>query len=731
MTTKTLDQLRRAFPGGEIKTGYYTIKCPVCESDDGKTGVKVEGDHIGGVSCFHDGGKHNTEATAKVYAAIDSGTVVRSKASAQPKRKSLENTCASWGWPDEWQPITETTRAILAASRCKPVAKEDSYTPRLETLVTRGFREKRDKGRIRFAYPTNINGELRLCKSAFCDIREGEGRRKWPQFAPTAEIPTNLLFGIDEAFPTRVWVPKMVRNEEGLHISTEGEWREPTAYIKAPAVFITEGQWDALVLHELGYPAVSIGCDKQKEILPELVERLLRHAHRVYLVPDKGAESTMDDIARLFPPERCFVVEMQGAKDISELRQKLTEVEPSWAGGENLKPIRTALDDMIARKRTGKATEPERVALGYKLTRMSDYKPKQLEFFWPSKIPKNKVAVFAGEPGAAKSLVTCFLAEVQSTGGCFPGEDAPSLKPAEVLMMYCEDDTEDTVLPRLIAVGADTDRVHEFKITKVAKDGTAEERHLALDTDLHLLRQCLRDNPGIRLVTVDPITNYTGAAKITDEKAMREVLTPLKELAAEYEITIILVAHLNKRSDVSALNRVLGAVAMTGVARSAWIFAADDEAPDDGFDHGLMLQGKTNNSRRAKQGLKYTVKTKKLAQLPEDALPVPYIEWNGESDMTADDALDTSSGKKSEKAVKRHEAEALLKSVLANGPKFVEEVENIAAARHVSDATLRRAKKSLKVQWGKEKGKQDGRIYWHLPGDGRLPTMSSNEDGNF
>jgi AAA domain len=311
-----------------------------------------------------------------------------------------------------------------------------------------------------------------------------------------------------------------------------------------------------------------------------------------------------------------------------------------------------------------KKAEPEPTKDDYKLTRMSEYTPKALEWFWPGKIPKNKIAMFAGEPGAAKSLVTCSLAAVQSTGSCLPGEIEPSLKPAEVMMMYCEDDTEDTVLPRLIAVGADTNRVNELKITKVAKNGTKEERHVALDTDLEILRRCLRDNPGIRLVTVDPITNYTGSAKITDEKAMRDVLTPLKELAGQHEVTIILVAHLNKRSDVNALNRVLGAVAMTGVARSAWLFAADEDAPDDGFDHGLMLHGKLNVGRKAKQSLKYTIKTKKLAGLPEKAEAVPYIEWNGESEQTAEDVLDTSSGKKSEKAGKRQEAEALLRSVL-------------------------------------------------------------------
>lgn len=719
--TRTFEQLRRAFPDGKLSGSKYNLdECPHCNKR-GKCCVFIESDgvHIAGTSCFHQGADHNKEATAKVHAVIDSGNILRSTAPKQT-RQSLDNTTASWGWPDKWKPMTEQSRAILAASR------SHSYTPRLETLLAFGFRERPSAdGRIRFAYPINRDGVLQFCKSAFCDIRKDEKRRAWPQFSPTGTIASNLLFGMDEAFPA---LPS------GTILAAP-----------APAVFITEGQWDALTLHELGYPAVSIGCDKQKNIAPEFVDQLLHNAHRVYLVPDVGAESTMDELARLFPAERCFIVEMRGAKDISELREKLAAPsnDAAYTGEigellfksplpqpENLKPIHEALDGMIDRKRMGKSSEPERVSLEYKLTRMSEYKPKPLEWFWPGKIPKNKIAMFAGEPGAAKSLVTCWLAAVQSMGGCLPGEKEPSLKPAEVAMMYCEDDTEDTVLPRLIAVEADCDRVHDLKITKVAEDGTKEERHLALDTDLHILRKCLRDNPGIRVATIDPITNYTGSAKITDEKAMRDVLTPLKELAAEHAVTIILVAHLNKRSDVNALNRVLGAVAMTGVARSAWLFAADEEAPEDGFDHGLMLHGKLNVARKAKQSLKYTIKTKKIAELPEDAEAVPYIEWNGASEMTAEDVLDTSSGKRSEKATKRHEAEALLRSLLSDGPKFATEIENIATARGITDATLRRAKKSLKVQSEKEKGTANGRIYWCLPGDGRLPIQSA-DDANY
>jgi hypothetical protein len=489
--------------------------------------------------------------------------------------------------------------------------------------------------------------------------------------------------------------------------------------IELNTVVLVEGESDTITLAYNGIPTLGVpgapnGWRDEFAKVP-----VLAAARRILFIeePDEASAKLTKKIAASFEPGKVWRVKLP-VKDASDLWTR----NPKEFATEWQRAVSAAASVIPTNDTT--AVEGER---HYMLTRMSERTPKALEWFWPGKIPKNKVAMFAGEPGAAKSLVTCSLAALQSTGSCLPGEVMPSLNVAEVAMLYCEDDTDDTVLPRLIASGADLTRIHELKVKRIAQDGTEEERHLALDTDLAILRECLRENPKIRLVTIDPITNYTGAAKITDEKAMRDVLTPLKELASEREVTIILVAHLNKRSDVNALNRVLGAVAMTGVARSAWLFAADEDAPDDGFDHMLMLHGKLNVGRKAKQSLKYSIKTKDIAELPPEADAVPYIEWNGESEQTAEDVLDTSSGKKSEKAGKRQEGVAFLRSMLGGGPRLADEVNNAAAARSISEATLRRAKKDLKVQSEKERGTPNGRIYWRLAGDGRLP-MSSNDE---
>jgi hypothetical protein len=60
-----------------------------------------------------------------------------------------------------------------------------------------------------------------------------------------------------------------------------------------------------------------------------------------------------------------------------------------------------------------------------------------------------------------------------------------------------------------------------------------------------------------------------------------ECRAPLAELADKTGVTFRLVMHFNKRADVSALYRIIGAVEMSGVARAVWLCAPDPD--DEGF----------------------------------------------------------------------------------------------------------------------------------------------------
>lgn len=346
----------------------------------------------------------------------------------------------------------------------------------------------------------------------------------------------------------------------------------------------------------------------------------------------------------------------------------------------------------------------------YTVQWMSEIVPKPITWFWPGRIPRGKITVFAGQPGTGKSLISVALAALATTGRPFPDENSDVQRaPENVLMFFCEDDAEDTVVPRLKVAGADVSRVARIKVPDVS-GASKEEREFAFDTDRKILVDFLDKHPDVKLVIVDPISNYTGKIKSNDEQQLRSVLVPLAGIAAERGVTLVFIAHFNKRADVETLGKVMGAVAMTGVARSAWLFIEDKDAPE-GQERYLMLEGKSNLARKQK-GLEYTIVAKPF--FPPPAQEVPLIEWGKVTDVKASDRIGAVNAFDDE-GTKLKAAEEWLGGFLAGGRKPQAEVRK-AMSETISWRTMETAKKNLGVI-SKPTG---GCWYWSLP-DKPLP----------
>ena len=81
--------------------------------------------------------------------------------------------------------------------------------------------------------------------------------------------------------------------------------------------------------------------------------------------------------------------------------------------------------------------------------------------------------------------------------------------------------------------------------------------------------------------------------------------------------------------------------------------------------------------------------------------------------ITATEALEAAGGGSRAKA--RDEAKDLLLSRLALGPVKAKDIEAEAKANCISTATLKRAKRELKIKAWMEKGKSAGDWYWEMP----------------
>ena len=346
------------------------------------------------------------------------------------------------------------------------------------------------------------------------------------------------------------------------------------------------------------------------------------------------------------------------------------------------------------------------------LDRLVKEKTKSIDWLWREVIPQHKVTVFGGNPGVGKSIVSLDLAARISAGLDFPDGSPNTHGPMEVMLLFCEDDAADTVVPRLKAAGANLDNLMRIRVQEPGKD-KPRDRQFALDTDLPLLEKALALHPDTGLVIIDPISSYIGETDMNKEQKIRMVLTPLVELVERKGVTVILVAHFSKRADVSALHKVSGAVAMTGVSRATWLFAQDAEAENN--NSYLMLQGKINIAEKI-GGFKYGIEAKPLLLDDGKTENVPFIQWRGKTEVTADQALGSIAAFGDGEGGKLGTTGQWLQQYLKEGRRKASEVYSAAEKSGVAVRTLKRAKSAVGVLSSKE----DGIWYWYLPSNGAL-----------
>jgi hypothetical protein len=89
---------------------------------------------------------------------------------------------------------------------------------------------------------------------------------------------------------------------------------------------------------------------------------------------------------------------------------------------------------------------------------IQELRPRPLAWFWPGRLALGKLAILDDDPGLGKSLVTLDLCARLSTGRPLPdGRPGPGV--GNALVLNGEDGADDTIRPRLQALGADLERV--------------------------------------------------------------------------------------------------------------------------------------------------------------------------------------------------------------------------------------------------------------------------------
>jgi hypothetical protein len=361
-------------------------------------------------------------------------------------------------------------------------------------------------------------------------------------------------------------------------------------------VFAVEGPSDtlaalALNLSVIGRPSCTGGADDLAGLLKGLPPgRDIIVVGEMDPKPDgawpgrDGAAQTAARLAELLGRPVKWALPPDGAKDVrawTVAQQLPADCLDSWhAAGEQLSGALAENAQVIkppAGGCNGHSQGPHPVADPIRVvtTSLACIDPEPIHWLVPGYVPLGKLVLLAGDGGHGKSTLTLKLAADLTRGRPCLGLDYQPLPQCEVLLIGCEDDYADTVVPRLLA--ADADRKRVFKLDGVrGDDGKVLPFSLA---HYEAMERELEARPDIRLVVIDPAGAYIGRAGINDHKdsELRSLLDPMAELAARRRVTIILVKHLNKGASPKAVHKVSGSTGYVNAVRAAYVVAPSQE----------------------------------------------------------------------------------------------------------------------------------------------------------
>jgi AAA domain len=343
--------------------------------------------------------------------------------------------------------------------------------------------------------------------------------------------------------------------------------------------------------------------------------------------------------------------------------------------------------------------------------RASDTRERPVDWLWKGRLPAGCGLVISGSPGTNKSMLGVALAACVTNGHDWPDGEKNTLGPREVLIAATEDDFETTIKPRLMAAGADCSKVIFLaNIVSTDDDGRPVRRELDLNGDTARLLAMLRANPQILMVILDPLTGFFGDTDGNDNKKIRPMMQRIAKVCRLTRTAFVLLIHENKRSDANAIDRILGAGAVSQVVRAGLRISKDPKNKPD----GRIMANIKGNLSRDNGGMRFSVAGKNVAAWDGQTLEdIGFIEWGEKHGMSADDAMDEErqAKKGGGEDGKLGQAVKIFEEALIGGKRLHRDVHTLLDAAGISAETKRRARWKLGV-----KSSRSAPWYWWLPG---------------
>jgi hypothetical protein len=310
---------------------------------------------------------------------------------------------------------------------------------------------------------------------------------------------------------------------------------------------------------------------------------------------------------------------------------------------------------------------------------------RPVRWVWDQRLALGTFNLLGGREGVGKSTCGYQLAADLTRGrlkGVYAGQ------PRAVIVAATEDSREHTIVPRLMAAGADLSKV--FFVDVVTAEGTGTT--LCLPRDLEQLERLSRE-VGAALLLLDPLMSRLDASLDTHKDSeVRQALEPLVALADTTDACVLGLIHVNKASTSDPLTMLMGSRAFVAVARAV-LFVMKD--PHD-EEKRLLGQPKNNLGRCDVPTLTFQIAGTRVAETPEGEVWTGRLAWLGESDQTIQEAINSASEQAGEKGATTEASDWLFDYLTSQGGVAESRVVKKEAekAGHSSTA-LRRARERL------------------------------------
>jgi hypothetical protein len=311
----------------------------------------------------------------------------------------------------------------------------------------------------------------------------------------------------------------------------------------------------------------------------------------------------------------------------------------------------------------------------------ADIVPSPVSWLWWGRIPFGKLGVWEARPGVGKTTTAMALAAAHTTGGGLPGQANTVV--GTVAIISSEDSAADTLVPRLLAAGADLRRVRIFS-GFTSTGGEVESGAFSLEANVAQLLDFIEEHE-ITLLILDPITAMLGGVNSYKDADVRGLLAPLAAIAEQTGCAVVGIRHLRKGGG-AAEDAGSGSIAFGAAARVVVRF---DRDPED--DAAFLLSVVKSSLTERPPTLRYKLAGVEL----EGGIQTSRVEWTGTSSLSAHDLADMASAPEDVSSGQR--AAELIREALADGPRSQSDVMAAAKAEDIAPRTLQRAAKALGV----------------------------------